>query len=155
MPLDPAKSLSRAQRDLSAHDFALAHKGRLAQLPAACVEDLAEEITNLKLAPHEADNRLAAEMAFRLDRATDWTQIIPQGTVGTPVGLVLEALDYFGYWLAAQGVIAAWRRLERRLPLLRGKLEALIAKLEEDDLLPQRRRRIERRITRLSKRVSA
>ena len=151
MPLDPAKSLSRAQRDLSAHDFALAHKGRLAQLLASCVEDLAEEITNLKLALHEADNRLAAEMAYRLDRATDWTQIIPRGTVGTPAGLVLEALDWFGYWLAAQGVIATWRRLERRWPALRGQLEKMAAVLESDDLLLARRKRLERRVARLRK----
>ena len=110
MPLAPAKSLSRAQRDLSAHDFALAHKGRLAQLLASCVEDLAEEITNLKLALHEA-----------------------------------------GYWLAAQGVIATWRRLERRWPALRGQLEKMAAVLESDDLLLARRKRLERRVARLRK----
>ncbi len=63
----------------------------------------------------------------------------------------MGALDWFVYYLVCIAVIAAWRRLERRLPMLRGRLDAAAEALLRDDLLPLRRRRLERRVKRLTR----
>lgn len=141
-------TLRRAEHDLSAHAFAERSRGQLALLLADVASDLQAEVLDLRLTDREADQRIAAEMAHRLDNALEWSDIVP----GSPVvGIVMEALDWFVYYLACIAVIAAWRRLERRLPMLRGRLDAAAEALLRDDLLPLRRRRLERRVKRLTR----
>ena len=133
--------MSRATREAAAAAFLERNAGAMGDLLLKVSGDLADELAGLTRGQQDA--RLAAEMAYRLDRATDWQKIIPDATVG----LVVELLDFFGYFLASLGVIAALRKLERRgliASSLREQLEA-----EGEWWGRQRRRRVERRIRRL------
>ena len=105
---------------------------------AALLEDVSADIGAelVGLPQAQADARLAAEMAYRLDKA-----------IAIPNELA-EALDWFAYFLGSLLVIGIVRGIERSAKRRKVRLGNLKAKLEEKGPRMTRlaKRSLERRI---------
>ena len=129
----------RLAKERAAAAFIEKHHGPMADLLVKVSGDLGEEWLDLPRA--QADARLAAEMAYRLDRA-----------ISVPNELV-EALDWLGFFLASLLVISLWRSLEQRTERRARRADVLKKRLVKSGkrMTKARRVAIERRITRLEK----
>lgn len=131
------KRSSRLANERKAAGFVEQHHGPLADLLQKVTVDIGEELVGLPQA--QSDARLAAEMAYRLDKAIE----IPNE--------IAEALDWFGFFLASLAVIGIVRSLERTAKRKRERLGNLKRKLTDKGprMAQAARRRLERRIQRL------
>ena len=136
MPTNREKRLAREKK---AAAFVELHHGPMAALLQEVTEDIGAELTSLSQI--QRDSRLAAEMAFRLDNAID----VPNE--------LIEALDWFGFYLGSLIVIGIYRAIERAMKRKKEKAGKLKRRLEERGprMAKAARRRIERRIARLER----
>ena len=113
--------------------------GPMAALLQEVTEDIGAELTSLPQI--QRDSRLAAEMAFRLDNA-----------IQVPNELI-EALDWFGFYLGSLIIIGIVRAVERSMKRKQERAAKLKKRLEDKGprMAKAARRRIERRIARLEK----
>lgn len=127
----------RLANEKKASDFVEKNHGPMADLLEKVSADLGGELFGLPQA--QADARLAAEMAYRLDKAI----AIPNE--------IVEALDWFGFFLASLAVIGIIRSIERTAKRKKVRLLNLNRKLTEKGprMAQAARRRLERRIARL------
>ena len=131
----------RLQHKLRAAKVLESHSGPVMVMLADVVHDLAEEHEGMR--QFEIDLALAAELAWRLDNAIEF---------GDPL---LEALDGIITMFVALAAIGIWRAIARRDRLRGERLERLQGKLSEKGpkMAVHARRHLERRISRLSKRL--
>ena len=131
----------RLAKEKQAATFIEKHHGPMADLLQTVSTDIGAELVGLPQA--QADARLAAEMAYRLDNA-----------IAVPNALI-EALDWFGFFLASLAVIGIVRAIERAARRRRQRLGNLQAKLTEKGPRMTRlaKRALERRIKRLEAKV--
>ena len=127
----------RLEREQAAAAFIEKHHGPMADLLQDVSQDIGAELTSLPQI--QKDARLAAEMAYRLDNA-----------VAVPNELI-EALDWFGFYLGSLIVIGLVRAVERGMKRKQERAGKLKKRLEErgPKMAQAARRRIERRIARL------
>jgi hypothetical protein len=135
------KAQSRRQKEKQAAAFVGRHHDQMLGLLLNVTEDIGEELVGLNQI--QRDSRLALEMAYRLDNAIE----IPNE--------LLEALDFFGFFLASLAAIGIYRAIERSMKQKKETAEKLKRRLEERGprMAVAARRRIERRIARLEKDV--
>jgi len=131
----------RLAKEKQAADFIQRHHGPMADLMQAVSADIGAELVGLPQA--QADARLAAEMAYRLDNA-----------IQVPNALI-EALDWFGFFLASLAVVGIVRAIERAARRRRQRLGNLQTKLKEKGPRMTRlaKSALERRIKRLEAKV--
>lgn len=131
------KRSRRLANEKKAADFVERHHGPMADLLEKVSADLGGELVGLPQA--QADARMAAEMAYRLDKAIE----IPNE--------IVEALDWFAFFLASLAVIGIVRSIERTAKRKKERLGNLKRKLTERGprMAKAARRRLERRIKRL------
>lgn len=136
MPTNREKRLAREKK---AAAFVEQHHGPMAALLQEVTQDIGAELTSLSQI--QRDSRLAAEMAYRLDNA-----------IQVPNELI-EALDWFGFYLGSLIVIGIVRAVERAMKRKKEKAGKLKRRLEERGprMAKAARRRIERRIARLER----
>ena len=136
MPTNREKRLAREKK---AAAFVEQHHGPMAALLQEVTEDIGAELTSLPQI--QRDSRLAAEMAFRLDNA-----------IQVPNELI-EALDWFGFYLGSLIIIGIVRAVERSMKRKQERAAKLKKRLEDKGprMAKAARRRIERRIARLEK----
>ena len=136
------KAQSRRQKEKQAAAFVGRHHDQMLGLLLNVTEDIGEELVGLNQI--QRDSRLALEMAYRLDNAIE----VPNE--------LLEALDFFGFFLASLAAIGIYRAIERSMKQKKETAEKLKRRLEERGprMAVAARRRIERRIARLEKDVS-
>jgi len=135
----PTNREKRLARERQAATFIEKHHGPMAALLQEVTEDIGAELTSLSQI--QRDSRLAAEMAFRLDNA-----------IQVPNELI-EALDWFGFYLGSLIVIGIVRAVERSIKRKKERADKLKKRLEERGprMAKAARRRIERRIARLER----
>jgi len=131
------KRSRRLANEKKAADFVERHHGPMADLLEKVSADLGGELVGLPQA--QADARMAAEMAYRLDKAIE----IPNE--------IVEALDWFAFFLASLAVIGIVRSIERTAKRKKERLGNIKRKLTERGprMAKAARRRLERRIKRL------
>jgi len=102
-------------------------------------DDIGEELVGLTV--WQKDSRTAMEMAYRLDKAIE----IPNE--------LIEALDFFGFYLGSLLIIGIYRAIERSMRRKRETAEKLKRRLEErgPKMAKAAKRRVERRIARLER----
>ena len=129
----------RLAKEKAAAAFVEQHHGAMVDLLQDVTQDIGAELTSLSQI--QRDSRLAAEMAYRLDNA-----------IAIPNELV-EALDWFGFYLGSLVVIGLVRAVERGMKRKRETAAKLKKRLEEKGprMAKAAKRRIERRIARLEK----
>ena len=132
--------MSRLHHEEAAAEFLRRNSGPIGDLVLKVSGDLADDLAGLTRP--ESDARIAAEVAYRIDKAVQWTDIVE----GVP-GVVIEAVDYFVAFLGALGALACLRRLERRGLVASGLRKQLASEGEAWGM--QRRKRVARRIRRL------
>ena len=127
----------RLNMEKAAADFLEQHQGPLADMLVEVSGDLADELSGLGVGQRDA--RLAAEMAYRMDRAIDFPNELA------------EVLDWFGFFLCSLAIIGVVRHLERTAQRKGKRLEALKKKLAErgPKMVKARKRAIVRRIAKL------
>ena len=127
----------RLARERQAAAFIEKHHGPMAALLQEVTEDIGAELTSLSQI--QRDSRLAAEMAFRLDNA-----------IQVPNELI-EALDWFGFYLGSLIIIGIYRAVERSMKRKQERAAKLKKRLADNGprMAKAARRRIERRIARL------
>ena len=137
----PTKRDRRLAKEEQAATFIEKHHGPMADLLQTVATDIGSELVGLPQA--QADARLAAEMAYRLDNA-----------IAVP-NVLIEALDWFGFFLASLAVIGIVRAIERSARRRRERLGSLQTKLKEKGPRMTRlaKRALERRIKRLEAKV--
>ena len=135
------QSASRLRQEREAAAFVGKHHDQMLGLLLTVTEDIGEELVGLNQI--QRDSRLALEMAYRLDQAIE----IPNE--------LLEALDFFGFFLASLAVIGIVRAIERSMKQRRERIEKLNRRIKErgPQMAKATKRRIERRITKLEKRL--
>ena len=135
----PTNREKRLAKEKQAATFIEKHHGPMAELLQEVTEDIGAELTSLSQI--QRDSRLAAEMAFRLDNAIQ----IPN--------VLIEALDWFGFYLGSLIVIGIVRAVERSMKRKKETAAKLKKRLEKNvtPIAKAARRRIERRIARLEK----
>jgi hypothetical protein len=133
------KAESRRQKEKQAAAFVSKNHDQMMGLLLNVTEDIGEELVGLNQI--QRDSRLALEMAYRLDKA-----------IAIPNELI-EALDFFGFFLASLAAIGIYRAIERSMKRKQETAEKLKRRLEERGprMAVAARRRIERRIARLEK----
>jgi hypothetical protein len=131
------KAKSRREKEKQAAAFVGQHHDEMLGLLLKVTEDIGEDLVGLNQI--QRDSRLALEMAYRLDKAIE----IPNE--------LIEALDFFGFFLASLAVIGIVRAIERSMKRKKETAERLKRRLEERGprMAVAARRRIERRIKRL------
>lgn len=133
------KQSKRLERERAAAKFLEDNHPQMAEMFERVATDLGAELDSLPKAQRRA--RQAAEMAYRLDSMADLSGFSP----------IIEALDYFAFFLAALGFLAlvdsieaAAKRKKERVIRLRERLAHRGPKMTA-----AARRRVERRIKRL------
>ena len=135
----PTNREKRLAKERQAAAFIEKHHGPMADLLQDVTQDIGAELTSLPQI--QRDSRLAAEMAYRLDNA-----------IAIPNELV-EALDWFVFYLGSLIVISLVRTVERGMKRKKETATKLKKRLEEKGprMAEAAKRRIERRIARLEK----
>ena len=135
----PTNREKRLAKERQAAAFIEQHHGPMAELLQDVTQDIGAELTSLPQI--QRDSRLAAEMAFRLDNA-----------IQVPNELI-EALDWFGFYLGSLIIIGIVRAVERSMKRKQERAAKLKKRLEDKGprMAKAARRRIERRIARLEK----
>ena len=130
----PTRREKRLAKERGAADFVEKHHGPMAALLEDVSAAIGAELVGLPQA--QADARLAAEMAYRLDKA-----------IAIPNELA-EALDWFGFFLGSLLVIGIVRGIERSAKRRKQRRGNLKTRLEEKGPRMTRiaRRSLERRI---------
>jgi cytochrome oxidase assembly protein ShyY1 len=135
----PTNREKRLAKERQAASFVEKNNGQMVALLQDVTQEIGAELVGLSQI--QRDSRLAAEMAYRLDNAIE----IPNELV--------EALDWFGFYLGSLIVIAIYRCIERGMKRKKEKASKLRKKLEDNGprMAKAARRRIERRIARLER----
>jgi len=133
------QAASRIKKEKEAAAFVGRHHDQMLGLLLNVTEDIGEELVGLNQI--QRDSRLALEMAYRLDQAIE----IPNE--------LLEALDFFGFFLASLAIIGVVRAVERSMKRKKETAEKLKRRLDERGprMAKAAKRRIERRIARLER----
>jgi hypothetical protein len=129
----------RLAKERKAAELIESHHSELEALLIEVTSDIGGELLGLSM--FQRDCRLAAQMAYQLDKATDWSSPL------------MEAADWFIYYLASLAVIGIVRAVERSMKRKKDKLGKLQRRLEErgPKMAKAARRRIERRIARIER----
>jgi hypothetical protein len=132
-----SKRNSRLAKEKAAADFLEKHHGPLAELVVDVTSELGDEIADLP--QFQRDARIAAQMAYRLDKAIK----IPNE--------LAEALDFFGFYIASLLAIGIYRLVEKKTEKRQRRADVLKRKLRErgPKMAAARKRSIERRIEKL------
>jgi len=135
------KQQRRLSKERQAAAFVEEHHGPIADLCEEVAVELGAELVGLSVAAKDA--RIAAEVAYRLDRLIDLSSFGP----------LAEALDWFGFFLAALAVLGVMRAIERRAKRQGLRADRLRDLLEKrgPQMTRVRRRAVERKIARLTK----
>ena len=135
----PTNRERRLAKERQAAAFVEKNNGQMVALLQDVTQEIGAELVGLSQI--QRDSRLAAEMAYRLDNA-----------IAIPNELV-EALDWFGFYLGSLIVIAIYRAIESGMRRKKEKASKLRKKLEDNGprMAKAAKRRIERRIARLEK----
>jgi hypothetical protein len=133
------KRMKRLERERQAASFVEHNHKFLAHVFEGVAKDLGAELEGESKATRRA--REAAEMAHRLDSLTDLSGISP----------LLEALDWFGYFLASLGFLALVDSIELQAKRRNERIEKLEDRLAKrgPTMIARRKSRLERRIARL------
>jgi hypothetical protein len=132
----------RLAKERQAADLIETHHGDLQFLLVQVTQDIGAELTSLPQIQRDA--RLALEMAYRLDQAIDFPSPL------------MEAADFFIFYLASLGIIGIVRAIERAMKRKKETLLKLQKRIDErgPQMAKATKRRIERRITRIERAVS-
>jgi len=132
-----SKRNSRLAKEKAAAAFLEKHHDPLSTLLVDVMGDLGSELTGVS--SFQRDARLAAEMAYRLDKA-----------IAIPNELA-EALDFYGFYLASLLVIGIYRLVEKKTEKRNRRADVLKRRLRErgPKMAAARKRSIERRIEKL------
>jgi len=135
----PTNREKRLDKERQAASFVEKNNNHMVALLQSVTEDIGEELVGLSQI--QRDSRLAAEMAYRLDNAIE----VPNE--------LIEALDWFGFYLGSLIVIGIYRAIERAMKRKKERAAKLKKRLEDNGPRMARaaRRRIERRIARLER----
>ena len=135
----PTNRERRLAKEKQAASFVEQHHSQMAALLQDVTKEIGGELVGLSQI--QRDSRLAAEMAYRLDKAIE----VPNELV--------EALDWFGFYLGSLIVIGIYRAVERAMKRKKEKADKLKKRLDERGprMAKAARRRVERRIARLEK----
>ncbi len=135
----PTNREKRLARERQAASFVEKNNNHMVTLLQSVTEDIGEELVGLSQI--QRDSRLAAEMAYRLDNAIE----VPNE--------LIEALDWFGFYLGSLIVIGIYRAIERSMKRKKERAAKLKKRLEDNGprMAKAARRRIERRIARLER----
>jgi len=132
-----AKRDRRLAKEKAAGAFLEKHHDPLSTLLVDVIGELGEELTGLPA--FQRDARIAAQMAYRLDKA-----------IAIPNELA-EALDFYGFYLASLLAIGIYRAVEKKTERRQRRADVLKRKLRErgPKMAAARKRSIERRIEKL------
>ena len=135
----PTNREKRLARERQAAAFVEKNNNHMVALLQSVTEDIGEELVGLSQI--QRDSRLAAEMAYRLDNAIE----VPNE--------LIEALDWFGFYLGSLIFIGIYRAIERAMKRKKERAAKLKKRLEDNGprMAKAARRRIERRIARLER----
>ena len=135
----PTNREKRLAKERQAASFVEKNNAQMVALLQDVTQEIGAELVGLSQI--QRDSRLAAEMAYRLDNA-----------IAIPNELV-EALDWFGFYLGSLIVIAIYRAIESGMRRKKEKASKLRKKLEDNGprMAKAAKRRIERRIARLER----
>ena len=135
----PTNREKRLARERQAASFVEKNNNHMVTLLQSVTEDIGEELVGLSQI--QRDSRLAAEMAYRLDNAIE----VPNE--------LIEALDWFGFYLGSLIVIGIYRAIERSMKRKKERAAKLKKRLEDNGprMAKAAKRRIERRIARLER----
>ena len=135
----PTNREKRLAKERQAASFVEKNNAQMVALLQDVTQEIGAELVGLSQI--QRDSRLAAEMAYRLDNAIE----IPNELV--------EALDWFGFYLGSLIVIAIYRAIESGMRRKKEKASKLRKKLEDNGprMAKAAKRRIERRIARLER----
>lgn len=133
------KQSKRLERERAAAKFLEDNHPQMAEMFESVATDLGAELDSLPKAQRRA--RQAAEMAYRLDNMVDLSGFSP----------IVEALDYFAFFLAALGFLALVDSIEAAAKRKKEKAVKLRERLKQrgPKMTVAARRRVERRIKRL------
>ena len=131
----------RLAKEKQAANLIEAHHSELEVLLVQVTSDIGEDILGLNT--FQRDSRIAAEMAYRLDQAIDFPSPL------------MEAADWFIFYLASLGIIGIVRAIERSMKRKKERLGRLKLRLDErgPSIAKAAKRRIERRISRLEEKL--
>jgi len=131
----------RLAKEKQAAELIEAHHSELETLLIQVTGDIGEDLLGLNM--FQRDSRIAAEMAYRLDQAVEFPSPL------------LEAADWFIFYLASLGVIGIVRAVERAMKKKKERLGKLQRRLDErgPHMAKAAKRRIERRISRLEEKL--
>jgi len=129
----------RLAKEKQAAGLTEAHHSELETLLIQVTNDIGSDLLGLNA--FQRDSRIAAEMAFRLDQAVEFPSPL------------MEAADWFIFYLASLAVIGVVRAVERSMKRKKETAEKLKRRLDERGprMAKAAKRRIERRIARLEK----
>ncbi len=132
----------RLAKERQAAELIETHHGELQSLLVRVTQDIGAELTSLPQI--QKDARIALEMAYRLDQAVDFPSPL------------MEAADFFIFYLSALGIIGIVRAIERSMKRKKETLLKLQKRIDErgPQMAKATKRRIERRITRIERAVS-
>jgi hypothetical protein len=135
----PTNRDKRLAKERQAAAFVEKNNGQMVALLQSVTQEIGAELVGLSQI--QRDSRLAAEMAYRLDSAIE----VPNE--------LIEALDWFGFYLGSLIVIGIYRAIERASKRKREKASKLKKRLEDNGprMAKAAKRRIERRIARLER----
>ena len=133
------KREKRLLKEREAASFVEKNQEQMFALLKDVTDDIGEELVGLTV--WQKDSRTAMEMAYRLDNA-----------IAIPNELI-EALDFFGFYIGSLIVIGIYRAVERAMKRKKETAEKLKRRLDERGprMAKAAKRRIERRIARLEK----
>ena len=131
----------RLAKERQAAELIEAHHSQLETLLIQVTGDIGEDLLGLNT--FQRDSRIAAEMAYRLDQAIDFPSPL------------MEAADWFIFYLASLGIIGIVRAIERAMKRKKETLLKLRKRVEERGpvMAKAAKRRIDRRITRLERQI--
>ena len=129
----------RLLKEREAASFVEKNQEQMFALLKDVTDDIGEELVGLTV--WQKDSRTAMEMAYRLDKAIE----IPNE--------LIEALDFFGFYLGSLLIIGIYRAVERSMRRKKETAEKLKRRLEErgPKMAKAAKRRVERRIARLER----
>jgi len=133
------KREKRLLKEREAASFVEKNQEQMFALLKDVTDDIGEELVGLTV--WQKDSRTAMEMAYRLDNA-----------IAIPNELI-EALDFFGFYIGSLIVIGIYRAVERAMKRKKETAEKLRRRLDERGprMAKAAKRRIERRIARLER----
>ena len=136
-----SKRARRLAKEKEAASFVNKHNDKMTALLLDVTEDIGSELVGLNQI--QRDSRIALEAAHRLDKAIN----IPNE--------LAEALDFFGFFLAALAVLGVVRAIEKDMARKKDRKAKLKRRLEErgPKMAAAAKRRIERRIAKLEEAV--